>query len=254
MPTRRDALKTIALGTGALLAGRAGDALAAAGDPAVKPAAAMPAAPPPNAGPFTLPPLPYPADALEPHLDAQTMTIHHDKHHAAYVANLNKAVAGHADLAARSLDDLMRGLDTLPDDVRTAVRNHGGGHWNHSQFWLSLGPRAAKTPVGELGPALDKAFGSFAAFHEQFAKAAAGVFGSGWAWLTLGPERTLRVETSANQDTPLSAGRMPLLGLDVWEHAYYLKYQNRRAEYVAAFANVVDWDRVSQRYAQALKG
>ena len=254
MPTRRDALKTLALGAGALIASGASNALAAA-DKMAKPVATPPnATPPANAGPYTLPPLPYAVDALEPYIDAQTMTIHHDKHHAAYVANLNKALVGHAELGKQSIDDLMRALDTVPADIRAAVRNQGGGHANHSQFWLSLSAKGAKAPVGEFAGAIDKAFGSFAGFHEQWAKAAGGVFGSGWAWLTLDPKQSLMLETSANQDTPLSAGRTPLLGIDVWEHAYYLKYQNRRADYIAAFANVIDWDRVSQRYAEAMKG
>jgi len=255
MLTRRKALKSFALGSGALVLSNALPAAlkqaAAEGAPAGTVPAAAPAAP---TGPFTLPPLPYAYDALEPHLDAQTMQIHHDKHHAAYVANLNKAVAGHAGLGAMKVEDLLRRLDTLPADVRTAIRNNGGGHANHSMLWTSLKKDAPSAPTGELAKAIDKAFGSFAAFQEKWNAAALSVFGSGWAWLTWSRPAGLAIETAANQDSPLSAGRTPLLGIDVWEHAYYLKFQNRRAEYVAAFARVVDWDAVSARARDALKG
>jgi len=260
MMSRRDALKTIALTVGAaacsqtpLLASslaRTGPQLQAAGGAS---GAAPPAAP---TGPFTLPPLPYPPDALEPHLDAQTMTIHHDKHHAAYVNNLNKAVAGKPDLMKLSVEDLLRELDTIPADVRTAVRNQGGGHANHSLLWPSLKKDAVQAPSGELAKAIDKTFSNFSGFQDKFNAAAMSVFGSGWAWLTCDPRQAglLAIETSPNQDSPLTAGRVPLVGIDVWEHAYYLKFQNRRAEYVAAFAKVVDWDTISSKYREALKG
>ncbi len=250
MLNRRDALKSLALGAGALIVGRAGDALAQAAPPAA--ASAAPAAAP--TGPFTLPALPYAFDALEPNLDAQTMQIHHDKHHAAYVANLNKAVAGKPELVKQSVESLVRGLDALPADVRTAVRNHGGGHANHSLLWKSLSRDGGRAPKGELAGAVDKAFGSFAQFQDQFNAAAMGVFGSGWAWLVASPKGSLSLLSTPNQDSPLTQGLSPLLGIDVWEHAYYLKFQNRRAEYVAAFAKVVDWEAVSARYAEALKG
>jgi len=246
---RRDAMKTLALGAGALLVPR----VSLAQPPAAAPAAA-PAAPAAPTGPFTLPPLPYAFDALEPHLDAQTMQIHHDKHHAAYVNNLNKAVAGRPELAKMSVEQLVGALDTLPAEVRVAIRNQGGGHANHSLLWTSLRKDGPAAPGGELAAAIDKAFGSFAAFQDKFNGAAMSVFGSGWAWLSLDRKSGLVVETSANQDSPLTSGRAPLLGLDVWEHAYYLKFQNRRADYVAAFAKVVDWDAVAARYHNAPKG
>ncbi len=212
---------------------------------------AQPATPAP--GPFILAPLPYAADALEPFIDAQTMTIHHDKHHLAYVTNLNKAVAGNAALASKPVEELVRNLDTLPADIRTAIRNHGGGHYNHDLFWKSLKKNNGAGPKGELAKAIDAKFGSFTKFQEEFTKAAMTQFGSGWAWLTIDGSKEIRVEQTANQDVPLSAGRTPLLGLDVWEHAYYLKYQNKRPDYVAAFYNVINWDFVSARYAK-LKG
>jgi Fe-Mn family superoxide dismutase len=201
-------------------------------------------------GPFKLPPLPYPADALEPHIDAKTMEIHHDRHHAAYVRGLNQALAAQPAWAKRSVEELLASLDQVPDQIRTAVRNHGGGHHNHTLFWSMLSRNGGK-PRGTLASALDTAFGSFDAFQDQFTKAALGRFGSGWAWLTVGQDRKLAVESTANQDSPLSQGRSPLLGLDVWEHAYYLKYQNRRADYVAAFFNIINWDFVQERYQSA---
>lgn len=249
---RRHVLKTIALGAAALpLVSRGAFALGEA--PAAAPAAAAAAAPPP-AGPFSLPPLGYAFDALEPHLDAQTMQIHHDKHHAAYVNNLNKAVAGRKEVEGWSLEALVRDLAKVPDDIRTAVRNHGGGHANHTLFWTQLKAGGARRPIGELSGAIDTAFGSFDGFRAKFDAAAAGVFGSGWAWLVADAKGAVRVVTTPNQDSPLTSGDAPLLGLDVWEHAYYLKYQNRRAEYVTAFASVVDWDAVSARYRDARKG
>ena len=253
MTTRRDVLKSLALSSGALLVAGAlpiATRVASAQGTAPAPVAATPPAP---TGPFTLPPLPYAVDALEPYLDAQTMQIHHDKHHQAYVTNLNKAVAGHADLSAMSVEDLVRGLDKVPAEMRTAIRNHGGGHANHSLLWTSLAKSATAAPTGELSGAIDKSFGSFTAFQDKFNAAAMSVFGSGWAWLTWDRVAGLAIETSPNQDSPLAAGRTPLLGIDVWEHAYYLKYQNRRVEYVGAFAKVVNWDAISARASDAMK-
>lgn len=249
--TRREALKTLALGAGAALLPR----VAFADGPTTPPAApvASSATPAPT-GPFTLPPLGYAFDALEPHLDAQTMQIHHDKHHAAYVTNLNKAVAGRPELAKWSVEDLVSKLDQVPAEIRTAVRNHGGGHANHSLLWTSLKRDGAQAPIGELAKAIDVTFGSFAGFQDKWTAAAMSVFGSGWAWLTLDAKGTLAIETSPNQDSPLTAGRRPVAGIDVWEHAYYLKFQNRRAEYVAAFAKVMDWDVISGRYRDLRKG
>jgi len=199
--------------------------------------------------PFKLPKLPYAYDALEPYLDAQTMQIHHDKHHQAYVDNLNKAVASDAAPAKLSVEELLRTLDSVPAAIRTAVRNQGGGHANHSLFWQTLAP-ASKSgrPSGELAAALNKTFGDQEKFEAAARTAAAGVFGSGWAWVTVDKSGKLAIEASANQDSPISSGHQPLFGIDVWEHAYYLKYQNRRAEYLAAILHVVNWDFLSQRY------
>jgi len=198
-----------------------------------------------------LPPLGYDAEALEPHIDAQTMKIHHDKHHATYVQNLNKAVADFPDLAAKSVEELLRDLPGLPEKVRNAIKNHGGGHYNHTLFWQLLKVNNGGKPSGELAKALDAKFGGFTGFETEFQKAAMGIFGSGWAWLTL-DGKSLKLETTPNQDTPLTAGRFPLLGLDVWEHAYSLKYQNRLVDYVAAFAKIIHWDFVSERYQKAI--
>lgn len=195
---------------------------------------------------FELPPLPYAADALEPYIDAQTMTIHHDKHHQAYVNNLNAAIEKHPELAGKSLEDLLKDLNAVPEDIRTAVRNNGGGAWNHSMFWEIMGPNAGGKPGGELGQAIDSAFGSFDAFKSEFEKAATTRFGSGWAWLVRGGNG-LSVVSTANQDNPMSEGMTPIMGIDVWEHAYYLKYQNRRPEYIANWWNVVNWDAVAAR-------
>lgn len=203
---------------------------------------------------FTLPDLPYPADSLEPHIDARTMEIHHGKHHAAYVANLNKAIEGHGDLAAKSIDDLMRDLAKVPEAIRTPVRNNGGGHANHSLFWQLMKKGGGGAPKGELASAIDKKFGGFEKFQEQFANAGVTRFGSGWAWLSVDGKKELQLSSTANQDTPLSDGVSPILGLDVWEHAYYLNYQNRRPDYIKAWWNVVNWDAVAARYAAALKG
>jgi Fe-Mn family superoxide dismutase len=199
-------------------------------------------------GPFTLPPLPYAYDALEPYIDAETMHLHHDKHHASYVANLNAAVSGHPELEKLTVEQLVAHLDAVPEPIRTAVRNQGGGHANHSFFWQLLSKQGGVAPSGRLASDVNARFGSYTAFQEQFAKAAASVFGSGWAWLTLSHQGVLAIETSANQDSPLSRNVTPILGLDVWEHAYYLKYQNRRAEYIAGFFHVVNWSSVSEKY------
>ena len=201
---------------------------------------------------FQLPPLPYANDALEPHIDARTMSIHHDKHHAAYVANLNKAVAAHPELQSKTVEELLRHLEAVPEDVRAAVRNHGGGHFNHSLFWTMLTPAKGQLPSGDLARALEKSFGGLNPFFEAFDKAAASLFGSGWVWLSLDLQKNLLIESTPNQDSSISRGNVPLLGLDVWEHAYYLKYQNRRADYVAAFRSLVNWNFVAERYATAM--
>ena len=198
-----------------------------------------------------LPPLPYPKDALEPHFDAQTMEIHHGKHHAAYVANLNKALAGKADLEAKSIEALIANMDAIPADIRNAVRNNGGGHANHSMFWKIVGPKAGGAPSGKLADAINTAFGGFDKFKEQFEAAGIGRFGSGWAWLILNKEGKLAIASSPNQDNPIMDGNKPILGCDVWEHAYYLKYQNRRADYLKAWWNVVNWAAVSKIYDAA---
>jgi Fe-Mn family superoxide dismutase len=210
-------------------------------------AAAMQAAEPP----FSLPKLPYAYDALEPHIDAQTMQIHHDKHHQAYVDNLNKAIAGDAALSKLTVDELLERLDTLPANVRTAVRNQGGGHANHTLFWQTLCP-ASKSgkPSGKLAAAITQNFGGQDKLEDQLRAAATSVFGSGWAWLSLDPAGKLVLDNAPNQDSPLLAKRTPLLGIDVWEHAYYLKYQNRRVDYLAAILHVINWDFVSQRYSE----
>lgn len=207
-------------------------------------------APAPAAGPFTLPSLPYAYDALEPYFDAATMHLHHDKHHAAYVNNLNAVVAAHPELAGKSLDALLADLNAVPETARTAVRNQGGGHANHSFWWPTLSVTGGSEPKAELAKGIDATFGSFSAFQEKLTKAATSVFGSGWAWLTLADGKLL-IETTPNQDSPLSVGHTPILAIDVWEHAYYLKYQNRRPEYAAAFFHVVNWDYVSSLYAKA---
>ena len=194
-----------------------------------------------------LPPLPYDYNALEPHIDEQTMRIHHDKHHAAYTAKLNAALEGHADLQAKGIEDLLAGLASLPDSVRGAVNNNGGGYLNHTIFWNNMSPNGGGEPSGAIGDAIKSTFGSFGAFKEQFATAAATRFGSGWAWLCADASGNLLVKSLANQDSPVCEGLKPLLGLDVWEHAYYLKYQNRRPDYIAAFWNVVNWDDVAKR-------
>ena len=196
-----------------------------------------------------LPDLPYGYDALEPHIDAETMRIHHTKHHQGYVNNLNVALEKHPELGEKAVEQLLSDLDSVPQDVRTAVRNNGGGHANHSLFWPCMAPGAGGAPSGELAAAVDSAFGSFEAFRESFAKAAATRFGSGWAWLCAGGGGELLITSTANQDNPVSEGLKPILGLDVWEHAYYLNYQNRRPDYVKAWWNVVNWDRVGENFA-----
>lgn len=205
----------------------------------------------PPTGPFKLPDLPYAYDALEPHVDAETMRIHHDKHHAAYVNNANKALAGHPDLAKMSVYELVAHLDEVPEDIRTALRNNAGGHANHSMFWLMMKPGGGGKPSGDLAKAIDEAFGSFDEFRKKFTESATKIFGSGWAWLTFTPDKELVIETTPNQDSPLMNGGKPLLGLDVWEHAYYLKHQNRRADYINAWWNVVNWDEVAKRHKEA---
>ncbi len=228
------------------------EALAAVGAGLVTAAWRSAVAAEPSAGGFRLPKLPYAYDALEPAIDARTMELHHTKHHAAYVAGLNKALEGAPELAGQSLDWLLGHLSEVPEKVRAAVRNHGGGHANHSLFWESLVPGGSR-PAGALAPAVASAWPSFEAFQSAFGVAATTRFGSGWAWLVLNPRRQLAVYSLPNQDSPLSQGDVPLLGLDVWEHAYYLKYQNRRADYLAAWWSVVNWPVVAARYAAALK-
>jgi Fe-Mn family superoxide dismutase len=199
--------------------------------------------------PHALPPLPYEYTALEPHIDEQTMRIHHDKHHAAYVNNLNAALEGLDDLLALSVEQLIGDLNKVPEAKRAAVRNNGGGHANHTMFWELMAPGGASAPEGPLARSIDEAFGSFDGFKEQFAKACATRFGSGWGWLSVGANGSLVIESSANQDSPLMEGRTPILGCDVWEHAYYLHYQNRRPDYVTAWWNVVNWTEVARRFA-----
>lgn len=199
---------------------------------------------------YQLPDLTYAFDALEPHIDARTMEIHHDRHHAGYVNKVNAALEGHPDLAAKSIEDVLRDINSVPENIRTAVRNNGGGHANHSLFWQVMSPDGGGQPAGALATAINSAFGGFDALKDQFTKAALGRFGSGWAWLVVGGA-DLSVISTANQDSPLMDGLTPILGLDVWEHAYYLKYQNKRGEYVNAWWNVVDWPEVARRYEAA---
>jgi Fe-Mn family superoxide dismutase len=235
MMTRRNALKTTAMAT-----------LAAAASPHLFAQANQAGA---AAAPFTLPPLPYSLDALEPHIDARTMEIHHGKHHAGYVTNLNKAISESGQPGGKTIEELVKNLNALPEQIRTAVRNNGGGHYNHSLFWQMMKKNGGGEPKAELGKAIDSAFGSFSDFKTQFADAATKRFGSGWAWLAW-QDGKLAIQSTPNQDTPLSQGAQPLLGLDVWEHAYYLKYQNRRAEYITAWWNVVNWDFVADRHSK----
>lgn len=198
-----------------------------------------------------LPSLPYAYDALEPHIDARTMEIHHSKHHQGYVNKLNNALEGHDDLASLSIGELLGNIDDVPDDIRTAVRNNGGGHANHSLFWPVMSADGGGAPSGDLASAISGTFGSFDDFKSEFSNAAATRFGSGWAWLTVDGSGSLHVLSTANQDSPLMTGQTPILGLDVWEHAYYLKYQNRRPDYISAFFNVINWDQVAANYDAA---
>jgi len=241
MMTRRQAIKTGALASAALAALPSAIAQTNSQMPASATAS----------GPFTVPPLPYAYAALEPFIDARTMEIHHDKHHAAYVANLNKAVAEYPDVAKMSVEDMLKNLNAIPEKIRTAVRNNGGGHFNHSLFWQMLKMDGGE-PTGTLAKAINSVFGNFPTFKEEFSKAAIGQFGSGWAWLVIDRNKQLSIEPTANQDSTISQGKQPLLGVDVWEHAYYLKYQNRRPEYVAAFFHVINWDFVAERYEKAV--
>jgi Fe-Mn family superoxide dismutase len=249
MMNRRTAIKHLGGAASALLMT---DTLLAQSAPAAQtpaaqaPAVAHPAVP---TGPFSLPALPYAYDALEPSFDAETMHLHHDKHHQAYVNNLNAAVAAHPELAGKTLDELVIGWASLPEGAQMAVRNNGGGHANHSFWWPTLGKGGA-APTGELAKAIDAKFGSMSAFQGKLTDAAMHVFGSGWAWLVKMPDGTVAIENTANQDSPLTAGNKPVLGIDVWEHAYYLKYKNVRADYVKAYFNVLNWDFVSGQFAQ----
>ena len=266
MMTRRQALKTTALATAAV------SILADAG------AQASPGSVP---GPFSLPPLPYAFDALEPQIDARTMEIHHDKHHAGYVSNLNKVVVDYPDVGRKSVEDLVTNLNAVPEKIRAAVRNNGGGHYNHSLFWQMMKKDGGGEPKAELAAAIERSFGNFGDFKTKFTESATKVFGSGWAWLILGPDKQLYIQSTPNQDTPnldatataaaaadaltkryglaspngitVKVDKLPLLGLDVWEHAYYLKYQNKRADYIAAWWKVVNWDFVAERYAKFAK-
>ncbi|MCB5235803.1 superoxide dismutase [Niallia alba] len=199
---------------------------------------------------YSLPQLPYAYDALEPHIDKETMNIHHTKHHNTYVTNLNNALEGNEELLSKTVEELVSNLDAVPEAARTAVRNNGGGHANHSLFWEVISPNGGDQPTGDLAAAIDSKFGSFENFKEEFSKAATTRFGSGWAWLVVN-NGELEVTSTPNQDNPLMEGKTPVLGLDVWEHAYYLNYQNRRPEYISAFFNVINWDEVAKRFAAA---
>jgi Fe-Mn family superoxide dismutase len=236
MMTRRDAVKKTALTAAAVSMAALPSNLSA------EAAAPM--------GPFKLPALPYAFDALEPHIDAKTMEIHHDRHHAAYVTNLNKALTGQGALAQKSIEEIVRHLEDIPGNTRLAVRNNGGGHYNHSLFWQMMKKDGGGEPNGALASAVERQFGNFAGFKEKFTDAAMKTFGSGWAWLVV-EQKQLSVVSTPNQDNPLTQGQHVLLGLDVWEHAYYLKYQNKRADYVSAFFNVINWDFVAERFEKA---
>jgi Fe-Mn family superoxide dismutase len=249
MPTRRDALTMLA---GTAAAALTSDLLAASPAPQSPAAAGGQAAAP--AGPFTLAPLPYPADALEPHIDAQTMIVHHDRHHQTYVNNLNAALKDRPELQKRTAEQLVAALDSLPAEIRTAVRNNGGGHVNHDLFWSSMKRGGGGAPGADVAKAIESAFGGLSQWQDLFTRTATGVFGSGWAWLSWDPaKKTMVVDGFANQDTPAMQKKTPLLGIDVWEHAYYLKYQNRRADYVKNWFNVIDWDAVGRRLDAARK-
>jgi Fe-Mn family superoxide dismutase len=244
MLTRRSLVQTTVFASFAAVLSRASSWAADAAQPA----------PAPVPGPFKLPPLPYENGALEPHIDAKTMQIHHDKHHGGYVNNLNKAVADFPDVAKRSLEDLCSNWETLPEAIKTAVRNNAGGHFNHSLFWQMLSPKGGGEPSGDLAKAIDTTFGSFDMFKDRFTKEAMAVFGSGWAWLVADKNKLLSVVRTPNQDTVLPLGFTPLLGVDVWEHAYYLKHQNLRSDYLGDFWKVVDWSFVGAAHAKAVKG
>lgn len=233
MNTRRDFLHTLSAGMALAVGGSALSAQAK--------------------DPFSLPALPYTVDALEPHIDAQTMTIHHGKHHAAYVTNLNTAVKSQPSLAGKSLEDLLGNLNAVPEAVRTAVRNNGGGHANHSLFWQIMKKNGGGQPKGELLSAIEKKFGTFDKFKTELNGAGTRQFGSGWAWLSVDKSRQLVLSATPNQDNPWMVGQTPVVGVDVWEHAYYLRYQNRRADYLAAWWNTLDWDAIAARYAAAIK-
>ena len=245
--TRREALKALGAGATLLGLGTFVSRSLAAGAPAMAPADA------PAPQPFTLPPLAYAYDALEPHIDARTMELHHTKHHQAYIDNANRALAEFPGCQQKTAEELLKNLGAVPEKIRLAVRNNVGGHANHSLFWRNLGPRGGQAPAGRLAAAIDQAFGSFDAFKTRLTDVAMKRFGSGWAWLAVKPGGVLEVYATANQDSPLSEGLTPVLGLDVWEHAYYLKYQNRRADYVDAFWNVVAWRQVEANFAAATK-
>jgi Fe-Mn family superoxide dismutase len=249
MITRRAALKTLALSTGAVALAPLAHAQAPAATPAPAITPPTPAPAPGGDQVYKLPPLGYDYDALEPFIDADTMKLHHDKHHAAYVAKLNQALAKLPPKDRKPIDDLLAHLDTLPADIRTEVRNQGGGHANHSLFWQSLKKNEGAKPAGELAKRIERDLGSYDDFWKLFANAALTLFGSGWAWLAL-RDRKLVVEQTHDQDSPLLTGAIPLLGLDVWEHAYYLKYQNRRAEYIAAFQGLINWQAIGERFAK----
>lgn len=255
--TRRQAIQTLCSTLAATLTGAAllnrtfaqitgTPASAATNGPSSSPSAPT--------GPYTLPPLPYAYDALEPYIDAETMHLHHDKHHAAYVAKLNEAIAPYPELGAKPVEDLLRGFNTIPEPIQKAVRNQGGGHANHSLFWKILAKDEGTNPKGALAKAINDDLGGVTKFQEDFTKAAMGVFGSGWAWITIDPgTKKLLLSAAPNQDSPLMNGQTPLFGLDVWEHAYYLKYRNKRADYVKAFWSILNWDFVSDRYTECLK-
>lgn len=216
------------------------------------PIATTPGTTPSDTGVIKLPPLPYAYDALEPHIDAATMKFHHDKHHAAYVNNLNKALEKHPELKNQSIEVLLRDLNKIPEDIRTTFRNNGGGHVNHSMFWQIMKPNGGGEPTGELAAAITKEFGSFAEFKKQFNEAGSQRFGSGWVWLTRTQNGELGIMTTANQDSPISEGKYPIMGNDVWEHAYYLKYQNRRGDYLESWWNVVNWEEIGKRFAASV--
>lgn len=204
-----------------------------------------------SASPAELPPLPYPYNALEPHIDAQTMELHHDRHHASYVSNLNGALENNANLRNQSVESLIRNLNQVPEDIRTTIRNNGGGHVNHSMFWAIMSPNGGGEPTGAIGQAINETFGSFETFKEQFNQAGSGQFGSGWVWLVRNAQGQLEITSTPNQDSPLMDGKYPIMGNDVWEHAYYLNYQNQRGEYLNSWWNVVNWDEVNRRFELA---